>query len=276
MHWARSRATGSHSARVASAPCGCVDRGLSAEAMIQGVIKAIGQLSDADLRKIVWRALALAVVVFAGLWGLSWWLLDWAGGGLVAYIGTDGFWGGLIETLVELGGLAAVLIASFLLFPAVMGMTQGFFLEDAAGVVERKHYRDLPEAHDQPILEGVRDAVSLAFTTIILNVVILPVYLILSFIPPLNVIVFYALNGYLLGREYFEVVAVRRLTHDHVRTLRRRHRGRLTAAGVIITVMLTIPLVNLLAPVVATAFMVHVFERLRRNAGLPATRAAAA
>jgi uncharacterized protein involved in cysteine biosynthesis len=45
---------------------------------------------------------------------------------------------------------------------------------------------------------------------------------------------------------------------------------------VVITVMLTIPLVNLLAPVVATAFMVHVFERLRRNAGLPATRSAAA
>jgi uncharacterized protein involved in cysteine biosynthesis len=71
-------------------------------------------------------------------------------------------------------------------------------------------------------------------------------------------------------------VAVRRLTHDQVRTLRRRHRGRLTTAGVVITVMLTIPLVNLLAPVVATAFMVHVFERLRRNAGLPATRTDAA
>ena len=244
--------------------------------MVQGLFKAVGQLGDAELRRIVWRALALAVLVFAVLWGLSWWLLDWAGGGLVAWLGTEGFWGGLIEGLVELGGLAAVLIASFLLFPAAMGMTQGFFLEDAAGVVEGKHYPDLPEAHEQPILEGVRDALSLAATTIFLNVVILPVYLILSLIPPLNVIVFYALNGYLLGREYFEVVAVRRLTHDQVRTLRRRHRGRLTTAGVVITVMLTIPLVNLLAPVVATAFMVHVFERLRRNAGLPATRTAAA
>jgi uncharacterized protein involved in cysteine biosynthesis len=244
--------------------------------MIQGLSKAVGQLGDPDLRRIVWRALALAVVVFAVLWGLSWWLLDWAGGGLVAWLGTAGFWGGLIEGLVELGGLAAVLIASFLLFPAVMGMTQGLFLEDAAGVVEAKHYRDLPEAHEQPILEGLRDALSLTVTTIVLNVAILPVYLILSLIPPLNVIVFYALNGYLLGREYFEVVAVRRLDHDQVRTLRRRHRGRLTTAGVVITVMLTIPLVNLLAPVVATAFMVHVFERLRRNAGLPATRTAAA
>ena len=244
--------------------------------MIQGLFKAFAQLGDPDLRKIVWRALALAVLVFAGLWALSWWLLDWAGGGLVAYLGTEGFWGGLIEGLVELGGLAAVLIASFLLFPAMMGMTQGVFLEDAAGVVEGQHYPDLPDAQEQPILEGVRDALSLALTTIFLNVMILPVYLILSLVPPLNVIVFYALNGYLLGREYFEVVAVRRLTRDQVRTLRRRHRGRLTAAGVVITVMLTVPVMNLLAPVVATAFMVHVFERLRRNAGLPTTRTAGA
>jgi len=242
--------------------------------MIQGLVKAVGQLGDADLRKILWRAVALAVLVFAALWGLSWWLLDWAGGGLVAWLGTDGFLGGLIEGLVELGGLAAVLIASFLLFPAVIGMAQGVFLEEAAGVVEGRHYPDLPPAAEQPILEAVRDALSLTLTTVVVNVVILPVYLILSLVPPLNVILFYALNGYLLGREYFEVVAVRRLTHDRVRTLRRRHRGRLTAAGVVIAVMLTIPLVNLLAPVVATAFMVHVFERLRRTAGLPATRGA--
>jgi uncharacterized protein involved in cysteine biosynthesis len=243
--------------------------------MIQGLLKAIHQLSDPQLRAIVWRALLLSVVTFLALWGVSWWLLDWAGGGLVADLGTEGFWGGLIEALVELGGLAAVLIASFLLFPAVIGMMQGFFLEDAAKVVEGRHYPELPEAHEQPVLEGVRDAVSLAATTILLNVLILPVYLILSLVPPLNVIVFYALNGYLLGREYFEVVAVRRLTPDRVRALRRRHRGRLSAAGVVITLMLTIPLVNLLAPVVATAYMVHVFERLRRDAGLPATRAAA-
>jgi uncharacterized protein involved in cysteine biosynthesis len=244
--------------------------------MIQGLTKAVAQLGDPDLRKIVWRAFALALLLFVVLWGLSWWLLDWAGGGLVAWLGTGGFWGGAIETLVELGGLAAVLIASFLLFPAMIGLTQGVFLEDAAGVVEARHYPQLPQAHEQPILEGVRDGLSLALTTMILNVLILPVYVILSIVPPLNVILFYALNGYLLGREYFEVVAVRRLTHANVKALRRRHRGRLTAAGVVIAVLLTIPLVNLLAPVVATAFMVHVFEGLRRKNGMPATRTGAA
>jgi uncharacterized protein involved in cysteine biosynthesis len=243
--------------------------------MVQGLLKAIGQLSDPRLRAIVWRALGVAIVVFLVLWGAAWFALDWAGQALIGD-GGDGFWIGALETLVELGGLAAVLIASFLLFPAMMGLTLGLFLEDAAAVVEAKHYPQLPEAEEQPFLEGVRDGLSLALATVFLNILILPVYLFLSILPPLNVIVFYALNGYLLGREYFEVVAVRRLTRDNVQTLRRRHRGRLTAAGVPIAVMMTVPIVNLLAPVVATAFMVHVFEGLRRQAGLPATRRTAA
>ena len=94
----------------------------------------------------------------------------------------------------------------------------------------------------------------------------LPLYLLLLFVPPFNLIVFYALNGYLLGREYFEIVGVRRLDDAETRTLRRRHRGRAFMAGVVIAILLTVPLVNLFTPVVATAFMLHVFERLRRRA----------
>jgi uncharacterized protein involved in cysteine biosynthesis len=38
-------------------------------------------------------------------------------------------------------------------------------------------------------------------------------------------------------------------------------------AGILIAVMMTIPIVNLFAPIVATGFMVHVFEDLKRRAG---------
>lgn len=244
--------------------------------MMQALYRAVGQLSDAKFRAIVWRALAIAVVVFLVLWGLSWWALDWAGTALADDVASEGFWNDAIEWLVSLGGLAAVLLASFLLFPAMMGLVMGEFLEDAADAVETRHYRDLPAAREQPLLEGLRDGIKLAGATVLLNILALPVYVILSIVPPLNVFVFYGLNGYLLGREYFEIVAVRRLDRPKVKQLRTRHRGRLTAAGVVIAIMLTIPLLNLLAPVVATAFMVHVFEGLRRRAGLPATRTAAA
>jgi uncharacterized protein involved in cysteine biosynthesis len=80
--------------------------------------------------------------------------------------------------------------------------------------------------------------------------------------------VFYALNGYLLGREYFELVALRRLDESSTRALRKAYQGSIFLSGVMIAVLTSVPLVNLAAPVIATAFMVHLFESLRRRVGM--------
>jgi uncharacterized protein involved in cysteine biosynthesis len=49
--------------------------------------------------------------------------------------------------------------------------------------------------------------------------------------------------------------------------LRRKHRSKLFVSGVVIALLFTIPLVNLIAPVVATAFMVHIFHGLPDSGG---------
>ena len=95
--------------------------------------------------------------------------------------------------------------------------------------------------------------------------------LLLLFVPPLNLFVFYGLNGYLLGREYFELVAVRRFDVTVVGRLRRRYRGKVFMAGVVIAFLLSLPLINIVMPVVATAFMVHVFEDVRRRGEIAET-----
>ncbi len=238
--------------------------------MIGGLIKAVTQLEDADFRRVLWKALGVALAMFLVVWVAAAYGLSWAGDALGDWAAEEGFWNNAVEWLISLGGIAAVLVASFLLFPAVMGLAQSFFLEEAAGAVEARHYPDLPPAGEQPILEGVWDGLRLAAVTIVVNLIALPLYL----LPLVNFIVFYAVNGYLLGREYFEVVAVRRMTSQQVQHLRRAASGRMMAAGIVIAVLLTIPLLNLLAPVVATAFMVHVVERARRRAGMPAVRGA--
>ena len=238
--------------------------------MFASLSAAVAQLSDPRLRAILWRAVGLALVVFAALWAAAWYGLSQASAALAGDPAASGFWHDVLAWLVGLGGVAAVLIASFLLFPAVMGLCQSFFLEDAADAVEARHYPGLPPAREQPVLEGLRDGLNLAGVTLLVNLIALPLYMILSVLPPLNLVVFYAVNGYLLGREYFEVVAVRRLSRADMAVTRRRFRVRVVLAGVAIAVMLTIPLVNLFAPVVATAFMVHVFEGVRQRAGLPA------
>ena len=147
----------------------------------------------------------------------------------------------------------------WLLFPAVLSATVSLFLDSIAGQVERVYYPALPPPRRQAIHESLWNGLRLASIAIGLNVLALPIY----FIPVLNFFVFYILNGYLLGREYFETVALRRLSAGEVGELWRREKGRLIVAGVVITLMLTIPFLNLVAPVVATAFMLHLFESMR-------------
>ncbi len=78
----------------------------------------------------------------------------------------------------------------------------------------------------------------------------------------INLVLFPALNGYLRRRGYFEVVALRRLDAAAARAMRNRFAGRITLGGAVIAGLFALPRVNLVAPVVATAFMVHVFEML--------------
>ena len=160
---------------------------------------------------------------------------------------------------------ARLLFVSFILFPAVVSIAMSFLLDDIAEAVEQRHYPGLPAARQQPILEILLDTIGFVAVTIAINLLALPLYLLFLFVPPLNFFVFYGVNGYLLGREYFELVAVRRMDSASARRLRRRYRGRVFLAGVIIAVLLSVPLLNLVTPIIATGFLVHVFELLRRR-----------
>jgi uncharacterized protein involved in cysteine biosynthesis len=204
--------------------------------LLDSLTKALGQLDDARLQRLVLLSVGLALAVLL-LLGIALWF---------AVTRLDLFSWGWLETLFEVGSGIGIAVLLWLLFPAAVSATIGLFLESVAEAVEARYY---------PIL-----------APILLNLAVLPVYLLGIFVPPLNFIVFYALNGYLLGREYYETVALRRLDMKQAGELRRRNRWRVFLAGVIITLMLTVPLLNLIAPVIATAFMLHIFESIRRGA----------
>ena len=81
-------------------------------------------------------------------------------------------------------------------------------------------------------------------------------------VPGINLVLFQALNGYLPGRGYFEVVALRRLDAEATRTMRDRFAGRVGLDGGVIADLFTLPRANLVAPVIVAAFMMHIFEVL--------------
>jgi len=232
--------------------------------MFSALAKAFGQLSDPAFRRVLVRSVLAALVVFIGVWVAAGFGLSWAGDALSAWVAGQepgGFWVEAVEWVVAAAGVAAVLVASFLLFPAVMLIALSLLLDDIAEAVERRYYPELAQARGQPLGEAIASALSFLAKSLVLNILALPLYL----VPLLNLFVFYLLNGYLLGREYFELVAARRFDTKGVRRLRRRFRGQVMLAGVAIAFLLTVPIVNLVTPVVATGFMLHVFERLRRR-----------
>jgi CysZ protein len=164
-----------------------------------------------------------------------------------------------VNWLIDLVGTVGVLLLSWLLFPAVVTMIMGLFLERVAAAVEAVHYPGRGPPRPQSISEAVWGGVRLMMLSLALNLLALPIYLLL---PILNILVFLGLNGYLFGREYFELVALRRLAPLTAKQVRHRFAGRVFICGVTITAMFAVPFINFVAPVVAAAFMVHVFERL--------------
>lgn len=167
-----------------------------------------------------------------------------------------------LDTPLDILGKLAALVLAWLLFPAMSMLVLSLFLDRVVASFERMHYPELPPARASGIGEALRTGIRLALLGLVLNLAMLPLYF---FLPGINVVIFYALNGYLVGREYFEPVALRRLAPRDTYALWQRDRVRLIFAGAVISLLLSIPVVNLAAPLVGASFMLHLFEELRRG-----------
>jgi CysZ protein len=219
--------------------------------MFSALCRAIYALSLPQMRRVVALSFGFAALTFVALWVAVASLL---------YNAAFFEWRPLNWLIDVLGGLA-VLVLSWLLFPAVVTAIMSFFLERIAATIEALDYPGRGPPRRQRIAETIRSTLRLMGLTLLLNILALPVYLL---VPGINLFLFLSLNGYLLGREYFEVVALRRLDAAATRAARNRFGLRVFLGGVMIAALFSLPFFNLVAPVIATAFMVHVFEALPR------------
>lgn len=222
--------------------------------MISALAKAIAQLPEPAFRRVLVKGLLAALATFVALNAALWWLL----------IELQLFQTGWIDTAVDVLGGVAVFVLSLVFFPAVVTVVVGVMLDEIVRAVEARHYPTLPPARERPWIEDLGTTLRFAAVSVLVNILALPVYLVLL-ATGLGILVFYAVNGYLLSREYFELVALRRLDRRAATALRRTHRLRLWIAGAGITFLLSLPVVNLVAPMLATALMVHLFEALRQR-----------
>ncbi|MBF0247653.1 MAG: EI24 domain-containing protein [Alphaproteobacteria bacterium] len=227
--------------------------------ILTAYFRAFGQLSDPKTRAVVWKSIGASLAIFVGLYITI----------TVVLKATTFIAIGPLEAFFDVVAQFGVMLLTWFLFPAVVTAIGSLMLDDVVAAVEQRHYPALPLAPGISVMEGIGPALKFLGVTVGLNILCLPLLL-----TPLFPFVYYALNGYLISREYFELVAFRRLDVATARDLRLRWRGPLFLAGVGFAFMLTVPILNLIAPVIATAAMVHLFEAWRERDTLP-TKAAA-
>ena len=220
--------------------------------MLQDLGRAFGMLGDARVRGVLWLGILLSLATLAALFVGVEAAIGWASN-------TGYNW--LDRTFQVLGGVGTAVIAWFL-FPSIVVGVSGLFLDRVVDATELRHHPLLPAPRPVPQAQSALGALKLLGISLLLNLLALPAY----FIPGLNLPIWLALNGYLVGREYAEMVAIRRLPPAAVEQVRHERRLAFWAAGVVVAALLAVPLLNLVAPIVGAAFMTLRFQRYGGNA----------
>jgi CysZ protein len=228
--------------------------------MITALVLAFRQLLEPEMRRPLFLSILWSLLTLIGLWLVVGWGL--------AHIVAGIAW---LQWAVALLGVFAVPALSFILFPSVVFLILGFFSEAIILAVERRHYAYLPPAPGTPLLTALISSLRLVLLSLAVNLLaLLLVYWWAAWIPGVNIIVFALLNGYLVGREYFETVAFRRLGAPAAALLWRDHRMDFILVGAAVAGLFLIPVVNLVAPMVGLAATVHLIERSRQSFAVPA------
>lgn len=229
-------------------------------------LRAVGQLGDPRFRRVLLLGVGLTFLLLVGIYALFLGAIQWLTPETISIPFVGEVQG--LDTLLSWGSLIFMIgLSVFLMVPVASAFTS-LFLDDVADAVEARHYPGLPDVPHVPFTDGLID--SLNFFGLLVGVNMLALFL-YAFAGPLVPVVFWAVNGFLLGREYFQLVAMRRLGREGARAARRRHPIRIWLAGTLMAVPLTIPLVNLLVPVLGAATFTHLFHRLQAEAA-PSSR----
>lgn len=220
-------------------------------------IAALGQLTDARFLRVVvlgiGLALGLLVAIYLGLLGLVEW---WVPGQITLPV-----FGPItgLGMVAGIGSAILMLAASVFLMVPVAAAFSALFLEQVAEAVEVVHYPG-PPAKALGFWAGLSAGFGLFALMLVVNLLALGFSFVLG---PFGPVLFWAVNGWLLGREYFMLAALRHVDRIEAKALVARHWGTLWLAGTLMAAPLSFPLVSLVVPVLGAATFTHLFQRLR-------------
>jgi CysZ protein len=227
--------------------------------IIEAARAAVGRMFSAPFRGVLIKSIGMTILILVGLWfGLRGifdaYAMPWVDAllpGLPSWAG----WLGVAAAIIA--GLGFALVLALLIAP-VTALVAGLFLDEIAEVVEKEDYPADPPGRAVPALQSFVLALKFFGVVVLGNIFAL----ILLLIPGVNIAAFFLVNGYLLGREFFEFAAMRFRPEAEAKALRRRNAGTIFLAGLVIAGFLAIPLLNLATPLFAAAMMVHLHKAI--------------
>ena len=217
--------------------------------MLDAAVKALSQILSPPMRTILWRSIGLALVLITvlavGLQRLLSWFAAYGEGWAEAMLG-PGFHTPLnvLAWIVSIAAGLGVVLGGIFLMPAITSLVASVFVDDVAEHVEREHY-----PAERP---------GTALLAILVYLVALPFVLFAG----AGFLIFFIATAWLLGREYFELAAMRFRSPAEAKAMRKDNAATVFTAGLIIAAFVSIPIVNLATPLFGMAFMVHMHKRL--------------
>ena len=226
--------------------------------ILSDFLKSVTQFDDPKFRRVLWRGLGLTIVLLIAAcllvnFGINQLLSSaWAAN----LIGNQSWLGALINV----GGVLFTIALSIWLMVPVTSAIIALFLDEVAQAVEARHYPHLPKQTATKLQDQILVGIRFLGILLLANIGALILSMIVPLLAPF---VFWATNGYLMGREYFQMAAMRRMPRAQAQELFQRHQGSIWTAGILMAIPMSIPLVGLFIPILGAATFTHQFERLR-------------
>lgn len=226
--------------------------------ILSDFLKSIAQFDDPKFRRVLWRGMGLTIaLLIAACLLVNFGINQLLSSAWAANLIGDQSW---LGALINIGGVLFTIALSIWLMVPVTSAIIALFLDEVAQAVEARHYPHLPKQTATKLQDQILVGIRFFGILLLANIGALILSMIVPLLAPF---VFWATNGYLMGREYFQMAAMRRMPRAQAQELFQRHQGSIWTAGILMAIPMSIPLVGLFIPILGAATFTHQFERLR-------------
>ena len=218
--------------------------------MFTSAFRAFGDLFSPEFRSVLFKALGLTLALFIAVLVISEVLI-------ASFTHFSWPWA---DRLVEVGTGLALIVAFFFLMSPVTAAFAGLFLDQIAAKVEERHYPWDPRGMPLPAGSAILIAIQFFVVMLVVNLAVLHTVFF-----GFGAFVLVAANAYLIGREYFEMVAMRHMPVEEARILRRENSPTIFIAALLPAFMSLVPFVNLAVPLFSTSYFTHLFKSVQAS-----------